>query len=143
MALTRVGTELDTVVAELDGVPAHGKGPVRLDENGDLVIGPLSAEDVPVEAAELKDELTGLLPFAPIASVLIELDRRTGFLDCFTDAKLPAGSAVGDVVDIREREDLTQLGYGAHLGRARLDEVYGPGVQQATEFQQGGCASFL
>jgi hypothetical protein len=33
-------------VAELDGVLAHGEGPVRLDENGDLVIGPLSAEDV-------------------------------------------------------------------------------------------------
>jgi hypothetical protein len=61
-------------------------GPVRLDENGDLVIGLLSAEDVPAEAAELKDELTGLLPFAPTASVLIELDRRTGFLDCFTHA---------------------------------------------------------
>jgi len=59
MALTRVETERDTAVAELDGVLAHGEGPVRLDENGDLVIGPLSAEDVPAEAAELKDELTG------------------------------------------------------------------------------------
>ena len=75
MALPHVETELDTAAAELDGVLAHGEGPVRLDDNGDLVIGPLSAEDVPAEAAELKDELTGLLPFAPIASVLIELDR--------------------------------------------------------------------
>lgn len=46
----------------------------------------MSAEDVPTEAAELRDELTALLPFAPIASVLIELDRRTGFLDSFTHA---------------------------------------------------------
>jgi len=51
-----------------------------------LVIPRLSAEDIPTEAAELKDELAGLVPFAPIASVLIELDRRTGFLDCFTHA---------------------------------------------------------
>ena len=35
---------------------------------------------------ELKDELAGMLPFAPIASLLIELDARTGFLDCFTHA---------------------------------------------------------
>ncbi len=55
MALTHVETELDTAVAELDGVLAHGEGPVRLDDDGDLVIGPLSAEDVPAEAAELKD----------------------------------------------------------------------------------------
>jgi hypothetical protein len=27
-----------------------------------------------------------MLPFAPIASLLIELDARTGFLDCFTHA---------------------------------------------------------
>jgi hypothetical protein len=27
-----------------------------------------------------------MLPFAPIASLLIELDRRTGFLDCFVHA---------------------------------------------------------
>ncbi len=32
MALTRVETELDTAVAELDGVLTHGEGPVRLDE---------------------------------------------------------------------------------------------------------------
>ena len=27
-----------------------------------------------------------MLPFAPIASLLIELDARTSFLDCFTHA---------------------------------------------------------
>lgn len=48
---------------------AAGRDAVRLDEAGELVIGPLTAEDLPV-----------LLPFAPIVSALIELDRRTGFL---------------------------------------------------------------
>ena len=46
----------------------------------------MTAEDVPAEADALKDELTAMLPFAPIASLLIELDDRTGFLDCFTHA---------------------------------------------------------
>ncbi|MGW5682914.1 hypothetical protein [Nonomuraea sp. NPDC003754] len=50
------------------------------------MIPPLSAEDIPAEAKELKDELAGMLPFAPIASLLIELDARTKFLDCFTHA---------------------------------------------------------
>jgi hypothetical protein len=50
------------------------------------VISPLTAEDVPAEATALKAELTEMLPFAPIVSLLIELDKRTGYLDCFTHA---------------------------------------------------------
>ena len=42
-----------------------------------------------------------------------------------------------DVADSSRREGLAKLGYAAHLGRARLDEVHGSGIQQATEFQQG------
>jgi hypothetical protein len=57
-----------------------------LDGDDKLVIPKLSAEDIPTEARELKNELAGMLPFAPIASLLIELDVRTGFLDCFTHA---------------------------------------------------------
>lgn len=53
------------------------------------MIGPLTAEDLPAEVAELRKELTALLPFAPIVSVFIELDRHTGFLDCFTHAGGP------------------------------------------------------
>jgi TnpA family transposase len=56
------------------------------DEAGDLVISPLTAEDVPSEATALKAELTEMLPFAPIVSLLIELDKRTDYLDCFTHA---------------------------------------------------------
>lgn len=69
------------------GVPLlTGIGLVRLDEHGELVVGPLTAEALPSEAAELKAELSALLPFAPPASVLVELDRLTGFLNCFTHA---------------------------------------------------------
>jgi hypothetical protein len=48
---------------------------VRLDEADGLVISSLTAEDVPAEATALKAELTEMLPFAPIVSLLIELDK--------------------------------------------------------------------
>ena len=70
----------------LAGSPPDDRGAVRLDGDGHLVVPPLPAEGIPSEARELKDELAGMLPFASIASLLIELDARTGFLDCFTHA---------------------------------------------------------
>src|SRR6266568_7910534 len=75
-----------TRVLDLERVLDLGVGPVRLGEDGELIIPPLPAEDIPAEAEVLKAELTELLPFAPIVSLLIELDRRTGFLECFTHA---------------------------------------------------------
>jgi len=85
-AVAAAQDELADALGELEQVLAAGDGPVRLDENGDLVISSLTAEDVPTEAMVLKAELTEMLPFAPIVSLLIELDGRTGFLDCFTHA---------------------------------------------------------
>jgi Tn3 transposase DDE domain len=84
--LAQVEDELHTALDHLETTLAEGDGPVRLDDGGDLVISPLSAEDIPAEAVALKAELTEMLPFAPIVSLLIEMDKRTGFLDCFTHA---------------------------------------------------------
>jgi len=39
----------------------------------------LSAEDVPAEAEALRDELAAMLPRVPPASMLAEVDTRTGF----------------------------------------------------------------
>ncbi|GAA0937886.1 hypothetical protein [Nonomuraea longicatena] len=50
------------------------------------MIPPLSAEGIPGEARELRDELSGMLPFVPIASPLIELGARTNLIACFTHA---------------------------------------------------------
>ncbi|GGL39374.1 hypothetical protein GCM10011588_62620 [Nocardia jinanensis] len=75
-ALAAAVDELHTAVAELEAVLADGDGPVHLDEAGDLVISPLTAEDIPAEAIALKAELTEMLPFAPIVSLLIELVPR-------------------------------------------------------------------
>ncbi|MEG8179758.1 Tn3 family transposase [Nocardia terpenica] len=85
-ALTALVDEWHDAVGGLEKVLAGGGGPVRLDDEGELVISPLTAEDVPAEAMALKAELMEMLPFAPIVSLLIELDKRTGFLDCFTHA---------------------------------------------------------
>ena len=56
-ALARVDTELHTAVGELEQVLADGQGPVRVDEHGELVIGPLSAEDLPAEWYVQEDTL--------------------------------------------------------------------------------------
>jgi hypothetical protein len=45
-ALATASEELHQAVGELETVLAGGDGPVRLDSDGDLVISPLSAEDV-------------------------------------------------------------------------------------------------
>jgi hypothetical protein len=66
---------LDTQLAA--GVP----GQIRLNDDGELIIPPLTAEDVPTEAEALRDELSAMLPRVPLASVLIEIDARTGFTD--------------------------------------------------------------
>ena len=56
-------------------------GAVRLTENGELVIPRLTAESVPAEADELRDQLAALLPRISVAALLVEVDARTGFLD--------------------------------------------------------------
>jgi hypothetical protein len=93
-ALAAVAGELHQALGELERALAAGDGLVRLDDAGDLVISPLTAEDIPAEAVALKTELTEMLPFAPIVSLLIELDQRTGFLDCFTHAGGKAARSV-------------------------------------------------
>ncbi|WP_211593192.1 Tn3 family transposase [Microbispora sp. H10836] len=65
-ALAGAERELGEALGELEEVLAAGDGPVRLDEEGDLVISPLTAEDVPAEAIALKAELTEMLPLTPI-----------------------------------------------------------------------------
>ncbi|MFH8343041.1 Tn3 family transposase [Streptomyces sp. AM6-12] len=85
-ALPLVMDELDEALGDLESTLKKGDGPVRLNEAGELVISPLTAEDIPSEAEELHGELERMLPNVPIASLLVEMDRHTGFLDCFTHA---------------------------------------------------------
>ena len=54
-------------------------GQVRLTGDGELIIPPLTAEDVPAEADALRTELGQMLPRLPLASALVEIDARIGF----------------------------------------------------------------
>ncbi|WP_165695007.1 Tn3 family transposase, partial [Mycobacteroides abscessus] len=120
-ALATATDELHDAMSELEKVLADGDGPVRLDEAGDLVVSPLSAEDVPAEAVALKQELTEMLPFAPIVSLLIELDKRTGYLDCFTHA----GGKQSRTPELKRNLIAVLLAYSTNLGLTRMAEASG------------------
>ncbi|MGY2025738.1 Tn3 family transposase, partial [Nocardia gipuzkoensis] len=122
VALAAVIDELHTAVGELEAVLAEGEGPVRLDgESGELVISPLTAEDIPAEAVALKAELTEMLPFAPIVSLLIELDKRTGYLDCFTHA----GGQATRSPELKRNLIAVLLAHSTNLGLTRMAEACG------------------
>jgi len=118
--------ELHTALAELEdtlaGAVPDDAGTVRLDSNDKLVIPRLSAEDVPAEARELKEELAGMLPFAPIASLLIELDARTSFLDCFTHA---GGRKQARSADSKRNILAVLIGMATNLGLTRMAAACG------------------
>ncbi len=120
-ALAAAQDELADALGELEQVLAAGDGPVRLDEAGDLVISPLTAEDVPTEAVALKAELTEMLPFAPIVSLLIELDKRTGFLDCFTHA----GGKQARTSEVKRNLIAVLVSHSTNLGLTRMADACG------------------
>jgi Tn3 transposase DDE domain len=122
-ALDRKKVDLDEALGEVNEVLADGTSPIRLDDDGNLVIPRLPAEDIPAEAGELKDELTALVPFAPIASVFIELDRSTGFLDCFTHA----GGAKPRSAELKRNLIAVLIALSTNLGLARTADACGIG----------------
>ncbi|GGQ14116.1 hypothetical protein GCM10010140_50460 [Streptosporangium pseudovulgare] len=111
--------ELETTLA---GAAPDDTGMVRLDEDEHLVVPPLSAEGVPAEAKALKDELAAMLPFAPIASLLIELDARTHFLDCFTHA---GGRKLSTSTETKRNILAVLIAMATNLGLARMSEACG------------------
>jgi len=115
-ALAQAADELDAALADLEGQLARGgAGEVRLTEAGELIIPPLTAEDVPAEAETLRAELGGLLPRVPIAAVLVEIDARTGF----TGHLVHAGGKVSRPAELKRNllyviiAEATNMGLGA------------------------------
>jgi TnpA family transposase len=125
-ALEQGKEELHAALAELESVLAGSspgdRGTIRLDGDDHLVVPPLPAEDIPAEARELKDELAGMLPFAPIASLLIELDARTGFLDCFTHA---GGRKLSKSAETKRNILAVLIAMATNLGLGRMSEACG------------------
>jgi TnpA family transposase len=125
-ALEQGKQELHAALEELEKVLAGAlpddTGKVRLDADDHLVIPKLTAEDIPSEARELKEELASMLPFAPIASLLIELDGRTGFLACFTHA---GRRKLTQSPEQRRNILAVLIAMATNLGLARMSEACG------------------
>lgn len=62
-----------------------GNGPVRL-EDGELVVGPLAAEDRPAGSVELEELVAERLPRVDLPTLLIEVDSWVNFTKAFTHA---------------------------------------------------------
>lgn len=119
-------TELHAALADLEdtlrNAPPDQAGAIRLDGDGNLIVPPLSAENIPTEVKQLHDDLAGMPPFAPIASVLIELDARTGFVDCFTHA---GGRKLAKSAETKRNILACLIGLGTDLGLVRMSEACG------------------
>jgi len=94
-------------------------------KRGELVIPPLSAEDVPAEAAALKAELVERLPFASIASLLVELDHHTGFLDCFTHGGGKQSHSSARSSELKRNLQAVLIAGATNLGLVRMAKVCG------------------
>nr|WP_246470219.1 Tn3 family transposase [Streptomyces olivoverticillatus] len=137
--------ELAAAMADLEKVLSNrnaSTGEVCLSDKGELIIPALSAEDVPAEAAALKDELAELLPLAPIASLLVELDRRTGFLDCFTHA----GGKQARSAELKRNLPAVLIGESLHSLRRDLHYAHQGKIRErflAGQTEQAWCPTVL
>jgi TnpA family transposase len=120
-AWTATEAELHRSVADLEAVLAGGAGPIRLSEQGELVIPPLSAESAPAEAGLLRDELMELLPRPHLVSLLIEMDNRIGF----TDALVHAGGKTARSPELVRNLYACLIAQATNLGLVGMAEASG------------------
>ena len=109
--------ELSELLARVDPLLAQD-GKVRMEE-GNLVISPLQAEDRPASAVELEHQIDERLPFVDLSELLIEVDRWTGFSQCFEHA---AGSEPRSK-DLQRRLYAALLGQGCNIGLTRMARI--------------------
>ncbi len=122
-ALALANDELHAALSDLEAQLARGGGPgeVRLGADGELIIPPLTAEDVPADAEALRAELGAMLPRVPIASVLVELDARTGF----TDHLVHAGGKVNRAPDLKRNLLYVIIAEATNMGLSTMAESCG------------------
>lgn len=70
--------DLESHLPLMEQLLAEG-GDIRLDEEGELVITPLKAEELPPSVAALRAVIDKLLPRVELTDVLVEVDAWTGF----------------------------------------------------------------
>ena len=135
-ALALANDELHAALSDLEAQLARGGGlgEVRLGADGELVIPPLTTEDVPAEAEALRAGLGAMLPRVPIASVLVEIDTRTGF----TDHLVHAGGKVTRPPDLKRNllyvviAEATNMGLGAMAESCGVPMTCWPGPPSGT-----------
>jgi TnpA family transposase len=122
-ALALASDELHTALSDLEAQLARGggTGEVRLGKDGELIIPPLTAEDVPADAEALRAELGAMLPRVPIASVLVELDARTRF----TGHLVHAGGKVSRPPDLRRNLLYVIIAEATNMGLSAMAESCG------------------
>lgn len=121
-ALAQADEELHIALADLESQLAKGDpGEVRLTDDGELIIPPLTAEDVPAEADALRAELAGMLPRVPIASVLVEVDARTGF----TDHLVHAGGKVNRPTELKRNLLYVLIAEATNMGLSAMADSCG------------------
>ncbi len=120
-ALTRLGAELTTALADLEPILAGSDGPARLGEDGHLILTPLPAEQLPAGAAALRDAAAGLLPHVDLASLLIEVDGWTRFTDTLTHA----GGANPRSPELRRNLYAAILAHACNIGVAGMADASG------------------
>jgi TnpA family transposase len=114
-------SELELALGDLDAVLAKGDGQVRLTDQGELVISPLSAESVPAEADTLRNELMALLPRPRLASLVIEVDHRIGF----TEALVHAGGKTARSAELARNLYACLIAQATNLGLVGMAEASG------------------
>ncbi|WP_006243345.1 Tn3 family transposase [Mycolicibacterium tusciae] len=121
--LQRLETELHAAVADLERVLADpaSEGLARVGEDGDLIVSPLPAEQLPAKAAGLAETVAARLPQIHLPALLIEVDRDTHFSEAFTHA----GGAQPRNPDLIRNLYASILAYACNLGYAGMADASG------------------
>jgi TnpA family transposase len=121
--LTRLEEQLHAAVAALEQVlaDAGSEGLARLGEDGDLIVSPLPAEQLPADAEALAAAAAARIPRVQLPALLIEVDRATRFSEEFTHA----GGAQPRNPDLTRNLYAALIAYACNLGYAGMADASG------------------
>ena len=89
---------------------------VRMDENDELIISPLKAEDLPLSSQKLQVLVSKSLPHIDLSELLMEMDKLTGFSYALTHA----GGNVSTPEETRKYLYAAILAQATNLGLSRM-----------------------
>ncbi|MDJ0799663.1 MAG: Tn3 family transposase [Calothrix sp. MO_167.B12] len=89
---------------------------VRLDEEGELIISPLQAEDLPFSAHKLQQLIRKTLPQIDLSELLMEMDKLSGFSYALTHA----GGNISPPSETKKYLYAAILAQGTNLGLSRM-----------------------